>query len=109
MVLAIVEVEPARGHFGRRIRQRHRGNGPAGAAHRNGDLTHFAALSAPSTRAPMLSASTVSVISKAPLQASCFQYSYGLCTKLLMVTGRLAMALPRARLKNCLLSVVNIS
>ena len=37
------------------------------------EIIHFAVLSAPRTRAPIFRASTVRVMSNAPLQASCFQ------------------------------------
>src|SRR5207253_9221360 len=107
VVLAVIEVEVARGHLGRRLRQ-HRMRVPGGA-HGYGKIVHFAVLSAPRMRAPMFRASTVSVIKSAPLQASCFQKVSALCTKLLMVTGRLAIVLPRLRLKNWLDSAVKSS
>src|SRR6201999_4434900 len=75
----------------------------------NRQIVHFAVLSAARMRAVMLRASTVKVISNAPLQASCFQYAYGLCTKLLIVTGRLAIVLFKLRLKNWFDSAVNSS
>ena len=40
-----------------------------------GNVVHDAVLSAPRTRAPMFSASTVSVMISAPVQASCCQSS----------------------------------
>jgi hypothetical protein len=60
-------------HFRRGFRQRDVRNGPAGVTDGYGKIVHFAVLSAPRMRAPMFRASTVSVISSAPLQASSFQ------------------------------------
>src|SRR6266403_5948458 len=73
MVLAVIEVQAARCNFRRSLGQRHRGNGSTRGTHRYRKLVHFGVLSAPRMRAPMLRASTVKVMSKAPLQASCFQ------------------------------------
>src|SRR6202041_2395063 len=74
MVFAIVKIQPARGDLGRRFRL----VGPRWRrsiwnTHGYGKVVHFAVLSAPRTRAPIFRASTVSVMIKAPLQASCFQ------------------------------------
>src|SRR5229473_784137 len=73
MVFAVVEIQAARGHLRRRFGQRHRGRRSAGMTHGNRKFVHFAVLSAPRIRAPIFRASTVKVISNAPLQASCFQ------------------------------------
>src|SRR3981081_204957 len=73
VVFAIVEIQVAHADLRRRLRQCHRGNRSARGAHRNRKIVHFAVLSAPIMRAPIFRASTVKVMSKAPLQASCFQ------------------------------------
>src|SRR3974390_1477979 len=75
VIFAIIEIEIARGHFRSRLGQRRRMRRAGGVTHGDGKIVHFAVLSAPRMRAPILSASTVSVISSAPLQASCFQYA----------------------------------
>src|SRR5216684_2348175 len=67
MVFAVVEVQAARGHLRRRFGQRHRGRRSAGMTHGNRKFVHFAVLSAPRIRAPIFRASTVKVISNAPL------------------------------------------
>ena len=74
MVLAVVKVEVAGRDLGRRLGlMGHRRQRPARDTHGYGKVAHFKVLSAPRMRAPMLRASTVSVMIKAPLQASCFQ------------------------------------
>src|SRR5256885_3299015 len=73
MVLAIVEVEAARRDLCWRLGQCRRRKVPSRLTHRYGKIAHFAVLSAPMMRAPIFKASTVKVMSKAPLQASCFQ------------------------------------
>src|SRR6202167_1155541 len=72
MVLAIVEIQAARRHLRRRLcrsgHRRHRALRNAGGYRH---IVHFAVLSAPRIRAPIFRASTVSVMIKAPLHASC--------------------------------------
>src|SRR5882724_10270341 len=75
VVFAIVEIQIARDHLRRRLGQRHRRRRSAGRTHGDRQIVHFAVLSAPRIRAPLFRASTVRVISKAPLHASCFQYA----------------------------------
>src|ERR1700733_7767154 len=74
LVLAVVEIQAARRHLRRRLRlsgHRRRRAGCDTRGYRY--IVHFAVLSAPRIRAPMFSASTVSVMIRAPLHASCFQ------------------------------------
>src|SRR6202167_3512817 len=74
LVLAVIEIQAARRHLRRRLRRgghRRHGTGRNTRGYRH--VVHFAVLSAPRMRAPILRASTVSVMIKAPLQASCFQ------------------------------------
>src|ERR1700716_3279855 len=73
MVFAVVKIQVAHGNLRRSLGQYGRGNRPAPRPHRDRKITHFAVLSAPRMRAPIFRASTVRVMSKAPLQASCFQ------------------------------------
>src|SRR5215831_11736404 len=73
MVFAVVEIQVAGRHLRWRFGERRRVSWPAGMTHGKGNFAHFALLSAPRIRAPTFRASTVKVISNAPLQANCFQ------------------------------------
>src|SRR6202790_4772106 len=74
VVLAVVKIQAARGDLGRRLGLvGHRRRRTVWNTDGYGKLVHFAVLSAPRMRAPIFKASTVRVMSRAPLQASCFQ------------------------------------
>src|ERR1700716_74374 len=74
VVLAIVEIQITHGNLGAGFGdRRHRRRRTAGNTHGYRNIVHFAVLSAPRMRAPIFRASTVRVMIKAPLQASCFQ------------------------------------
>ena len=68
---AVVASQATLGNDG--FRQRDVRNGPAGVTDGYGKIVHFAVLSAARMRAPTFRASTVRVMSSAPLQASSFQ------------------------------------
>ena len=59
--------DPGTGRFG----QRDLWNRPVGGTHGYGKFAHLAVLSAPRILAPIFRASTVKVMSSAPLQANC--------------------------------------
>src|SRR6195256_4633267 len=74
VVFAVVKIQAARADFGRSIRLSCHGRYiTAWHAYRYRKVVHFAVLSAPRMRAPIFRASTVRVMIRAPLQASCFQ------------------------------------
>src|SRR5258706_13922242 len=75
VVLAVIEVQVARGHLRRRLRLTRYRRPRAWDTHRYRQIVHFAVLSAPRMRAPIFRSRTVRVMIKAPLQASCFQYA----------------------------------